>query len=144
MKEKDVVGATRAILEGAGYRVMSEVLVPSGNHRTVILDLRGERTEGATYDGQHYNSKSETKKLNFELVWVECKGSVNLSEALEGFVRTLFAVWYGGGCGTLAVPSDVHSALQMEQEFLAQAAKVAVGKGHMSILEVEKELWLKF
>lgn len=144
MKEKDVVGATRAILEGAGYRVISEVLVPSGNHRTVILDLRGERIEGATYDGQHYSSKSEMKKLDFELLWVECKGSVNLSEALEGYIRTLFAVWNGGGLGVLAVPSDVYDALSVEQEFLVQTAKVAVGKGLMSILDVENEVWLEF
>lgn len=142
MKEDEVKAKGKEILEEKGYRVLTEVLTLSGN-RDVILDLRGERVhttlgDFVKYEEGHYKSEGEkTEELEFDMIWVECKGDVGISEALEGFIRTVWAVWYGGGQGILAIPNNTFQRLQDYVDFFEQNAKVVIGKGKMSLLNVE-------
>lgn len=96
-----------------------QVPVPDGN-RQVLLDHQGF---------------SVTTQ---ELIWIEAKGSgVNFSELLEGFIRTCYGVYHGGGIGYLAVPKNEYDKLLGQTTFLESAAHVINGRGTMGLLDIE-------
>jgi len=106
MEEPEVSQLTRRWLEKHLYKVKPEVGV-SGTEREVILDYFG------------YREKEEP-----EILWIECKGDVSLSQLLEGFIRTEFAVYYGGGHGILACPTKAIEKLMNHRDFLKQSENV--------------------
>jgi hypothetical protein len=108
----------------AKHRGFGQVAVPDGigNGRSVLLD--------------HQGFSDQTK----ELFWIEAKGSgVNFSELLEGFVRTVYAIYHGGGNGYLAVPHAEYQRLLEQRDFLRAVAESVNGKGQMGLLDVENE-----
>lgn len=100
MNEDEVKKLTERWLKKQGYKIRAEVGV-SGTNRDVILDF---------YGFQNTNPPS--------ILWVECKGDESLSQVLEGFIRTEFAIFYGGGQGILAVPERATKKLLKYKEFL--------------------------
>lgn len=150
MKEEEVNERVKAWLEKQEYSYKGvlkngDVAVPDGK-RDVLIDAQGVRLidkEGkvAKFDeGKGYKSWGSINDYLFETIWVEGKGeNANFSELLEGFVRTLYAVWYGRGTGLLAVPSDKYELLMEEKEFLTNLSQVVVGKGSMGVMDVERE-----
>ena len=100
---------------------LGQVPVPDGIGRFVLIDHQG------------------IKDKPIELVWIEAKGSgCNLSELLEGFIRTVYAVYYGGGNGYLAAPHVEYERLVARQVFLRAVAESVNGKGTMGLLDVER------
>lgn len=103
--------------KGNGF---GQVPVPDGN-RSVLVDHQGFRNDIP------------------DLVWIEAKGSdINFSELLEGFVRTVYAVYHGGGNGYLAVPHAEYEKMLEQREFLKAVAESVNGKGLMGLLDAEK------
>lgn len=97
-----------------------QVPVPDGN-RQVLLDHQG------------------IKDKPIDLVWIEAKGSgVNFSELLEGFTRTVYAIFHGGGIGYLATPHKEFSKLLEQKEFLKAVAHSVNGKGTMGLLDMKE------
>lgn len=74
-----------------------DVQVPSGD-REVLIDHMLERVP--------------------DRIWVEAKGDGGLSDALEGMARLAFAVYYGGGRGELACPSELSEQINKHDGFL--------------------------
>ena len=73
-----------------------------------------------------------------DLIWIEAKGEKdNLSELLEGFIRVLCAVYYGGGSGLLAIPDAEYQKLIGHKQFLAQIA--VASERQIGLLNVEKD-----
>jgi len=71
---------------------------------------------------------------------------VNTSTLLEGFIRLLSAVYYGGGDGLLAVPPERRKYLQEHWwDFLKSTSKAAVGRGRIGIFDAgeKKAYWLE-
>lgn len=115
MREDKVKELAREWLEAQGYRVKPEPPAPvETEERELALDFHA------------YRDKEP------EILWVECKGDVNLSELLEGFVRLEFCVYYGGGLGFLALPSDARRRLLKFNEFLKHSMAT------IAILDVEE------
>lgn len=97
-----------------------QVPIPDGN-RQVLLDHQG------------------TKDNPVGLVWVEAKGSnVNFSQLLEGFIRTVYAIYWGAGDGYLATPHKEFLKLLEQREFLKAVANSVNGKETMGLLDIEK------
>jgi len=97
-----------------------QVPIPDGG-RQVLLDHQG------------------IKDNPIDLVWIEAKGSdVNFSELLEGFIRTIYAIYHGGGNGYLAIPHAEYLRLLEQKEFLKAVAESVNGKGTMGLLDVER------
>ena len=71
-------------------------------------------------------------------LWIEDKGSCNLSTLLEGFSRVCYAVYFGGGDGLLSVPHDRIRILAENQDFFRLIAHTTVGKGRVGYLDAEK------
>lgn len=115
MREDEVKKLAREWLEAQGYTVKPEPPAPiDSEERELALDFHA------------YRDKEP------EIIWVECKGDVNLSELLEGFVRVEFCIHYGGGLGLLAVPSRAKRILLKYKDFLKQAEST------VAILDVEE------
>jgi hypothetical protein len=108
MDEPEVKRLARAWLETAGFKVTPEPAVPDTN-RDVLLDFYGWKAGNPP-----------------EIVWVEAKGDVGISDLLEGFIRTEFACHQGGGHGILAVPREQAERLAKYSDFLSQAPHVKV------------------
>lgn len=108
MDEPEVKERIRKQMEGQGYRLKTEPPVLDTD-REVILDFYAWR-EGDTPD----------------VVWIECKGDVNVSELLEGWVRTAFATYQGGGRGMLVAPAKSIARLERYGDFLKGAPHVAL------------------
>jgi len=105
---------------------LGQVPIPDGN-RQVLLDHQGIKTSPP------------------DLLWIEAKGSdVSFSQLLEGFIRTIYAVFHGGGSGYLAIPHEEYKRLLEQREFLEAVAHSVNGKGMMGILDVEKEVTIEF
>jgi len=86
---------------------LGQVEVPSGE-RLVLIDHQG------------------IKDTPIDMVWIEAKGSdVGLSMLLEGFIRVLYACYYGGGKGLLATPNKEYNMLVAIHEFLANISKAS-------------------
>lgn len=99
---------------------LGQVPVPDGIGRSVLIDHQG------------------IKHNPIDLVWIEAKGSgCNLSELLEGFSRTIYAIYYGGGHGYLATPHDEYTRLVKQKDFLKAVAESVNGKGTMGLLDIE-------
>jgi len=118
MNEDEVKKLTKKWLEKQGFKVHSEVAV--GESREVILDFYG------------FKDGSPPK-----IIWVECKGDENLSELLEGFIRTEFAVYDRGGLGILSIPHKATKKLIKYKDFLKQAENI------IGILDIEKNRLIK-
>jgi len=140
MTEDEVNIRCREWLEGQGYKYKGilnarpvdvandtgygQVPVPDGFSQVLI-------------DHQGHNDRTK------DLIWIESKGSgVNFSELLEGFIRTVYACYWGGGRGLVAVPDMEYDRLIEQREFLSQVAK-ACGR-EVGILNIErlKTEWL--
>jgi hypothetical protein len=121
MNEDKVRELATKWLEGQGYKVKPDPPAPLDSEKPeVLLDLYAYRnTEPEVY-------------------WLECKGDVNLSELLEGFIRTELCVHYGGGLGLLAVPSLSARKLMRIKDFLGRSFE------KIALLDVEKGKILKF
>jgi hypothetical protein len=107
MDEDEVKQKTLKWLKSKDFLVKSEVGV-SGIDRDVILDFYAYRE----------------KQGKPQILWVEAKGDVPLSQLLEGFIRLEFGVFYGGGQGILAVSHKATQKLLEHKEFLKQAEDV--------------------
>jgi hypothetical protein len=126
MTEDQVNQRCKSWLISQGYKYkgilnlgLGQVPVPDGN-RQVLLD--------------HQGFNDHTK----ELVWIEAKGSgVNFSELLEGFIRTCYGIYHGGGNGYLAVPHDEYGKMLEQKEFLKAVAESVNGKGLMGLFDAE-------
>lgn len=136
MKEEEVKEKVKRRYEEAKYRVLKEVPVTCENG-SVVLDFRAEQVDNVLYEKGHYSSDIPTEEAEFEEIWIECKGDVSVSETLEGFIRTVYAVWCGGGLGVLAVPNKLFQQLQNKIDFFKQVSSVTLGKGRMSLLNIE-------
>lgn len=55
---------------------------------------------------------------NIERIWIESKCDDSLSELLSGFVKVVFAVYYGGGRGMLACSKKDAESLLEHKDFL--------------------------
>ena len=117
MDEPEVSALTLKWLEERGYTVKTEVGV-SGTEREVILDYFAFTENAGTP----------------EILWIECKGDVSLSMLLEGFIRTEFAIFLGGGKGILSCPTNAIQKLLKYKNFLEQAKDV------IKILDIEKNI----
>lgn len=128
MSENEVNLKVKEWLEKQGYHYKGilnkgkgQVAIPDGN-RQVLLDHQG------------------IKDSPIDLVWVEAKGSgVNFSGLLEGFIRTVYAIYHGGGDGFLATPHAEYQKLLEQKDFLEAVALAVNGKGTMGLLDVEKD-----
>ena len=120
MNEDQVKRLTQDWLRKNGYVVKQEVGV-LGTNREVILDFYAYRD----------------KNGDPEIIWVEAKGDVNLSELLEGFIRLEFAVWRGGGLGILSIPHKATLKLLKYRQFLRQAENT------LALLDVETQKLIK-
>ncbi len=100
---------------------LGQVPVPDGIGRSVLIDHQGLKTKP------------------IDLLWIEAKGSGrNFSELLEGFIRAVYAIYYGGGNGYLAVPHKEYTILLGRKDFLKAIAESVNGKGTMGLLDVER------
>jgi hypothetical protein len=98
----------------------AEIPVPTGFKEKTYIDNMGEDLE------QAYR------------LWVECKGDdAKLSKIIEGFGRIVYAVFYGGGDGLLAVPHGRIKIINDNKEYFERFAHSVVGKGRVGILDVE-------
>jgi len=71
-----------------------------------------------------------------DLIWIEAKGSgVNFSTLLEGYIRVVYACYWGGGKGLLAVPNKEYERAIEQKAFLAQVAQAA--ERQMGVLNAE-------
>jgi hypothetical protein len=128
MTEDEVNIRCREWLERQGYRYKG--ILNQGYGQVAIPDGSGQRA--VLLDHQGFSDRTK------ELVWIEAKGSsVNFSELLEGFVRTVYAIYHGGGNGYLAVPHAEYQRLLEQRDFLRAVAESVNGKGVMGLLDVE-------
>lgn len=110
MDEDAVKKLTREWQEARGYTVKPEPSAPiESEEHELFLDFHAYRGEEP------------------EILWIECKGDVSLSELLEGFIRMELCVHYGGGLGLLAVPTKSRRRLLKFKDFLGHSIeKVAL------------------
>jgi len=110
MDEGEVKQLAKGWLEARGFKVKPEPSAPiDSENRELALDFHAYREKPP------------------EIVWVECKGDVGLSQLLEGFVRTEFCTHYGGGLGLLALPTCGRKRLLKFGDFLSHSLeKVAL------------------
>ncbi len=118
MDEPEVSQRAIKWLRNQGYRVKTEVPLPHPNGlREVVLDLHAY------------------KDINDEpdIIWCECKGDVGMSQLLEGFIRLLACIIYGGSKGYLFLPHDATERILKYPEVLEIATNV------MRIVDIETE-----
>jgi len=117
------------LAQGLRYKgVLSkgQVRVPVEN-ATILIDHQGEDIHSG------------------KRIWIEAKGSgYPLSEYLEGFIRTSFAVYYGGGIGYLGAPSKEVDLLLDIQDFFKAVSIAVAGKGKMGIFDAQNERAIGF
>ena len=104
--EDSIKAQIKASLEANGFKVKREVAVVDSG-RNVILDF--------------YAFKDDNPP---QIIWVECKGDVNLSELIEGFARLEFALFYGGGKGIFVAPKRQIELMQEFGEYFNQVAHI--------------------
>lgn len=134
MREEEVHLLSKKWLEdnGYGYKGVCNEGTGLGGHvpvptvtenEKVLIDNQGEKRENGEWIR----------------LWIEDKGSnANLSTLLEGFIRVVYAVYYGGGDGLLSIPHDRMRVIEENQEFFYRFANAAVGKGRVGVLDIEK------
>jgi len=62
----------------------------------------------------------------------------------EGFIRTLYAVFEGGGQGYLTIPHKEFETLLERKEFLDAVSRSTNGKGSMGLLDIEEGVTIDF
>jgi len=72
-----------------------------------------------------------------DLIWVEAKGEVGMSQLLEGFIRVVCACYWGGGSGLLAIPSIECDQMLEQQDFLRRVGASCERK--VGILDAEQK-----
>jgi len=121
LNESKVKQLTEKLLKEQGFKVKPEVPV-LGTEREVIIDYWAYRDSDISAYAIPVLSQSASfwsiQPRSPHILWVECKGDVNLSELLEGFIRVEFAVYYGGGLGLLAIPNNATQKLLKYKDFL--------------------------
>ena len=76
------------------------------------------------------------------IIWIEAKGEDDaFSELLQGFIRVLYACYYGGGSGLLAVPDNEYCKLIERKEFLINIAKASEKRIGLFNAESEEIIW---
>ncbi len=70
-----------------------------------------------------------------DLIWVEAKGEVGMSQLLEGFTRVVCACYWGGGSGLLAIPSAECETMLEQRDFLRRVGVACERK--VGILDAE-------
>lgn len=121
MREEEVKKLAKKWLEAQGYKVRPETPAPIDNEdRELALDFYAYR-----------DAKPE-------VLWVEAKGDVNLSQLLEGFVRTELCVHYGGGLGLLALSTSSRRKLMKYEDFLKHSVET------IALLDVQEGKIFKF
>lgn len=108
MEEPEASTLTRRWLEEKGYKLKAEVGIPH-TEREVVLDYHA------------YRDNPEP-----EILWIEVKGNVSISQLLEGYIRTEMAVFYGGGKGILAAPHEATQKLLKYRNFLKSDGTIAI------------------
>ncbi len=85
---------------------------------------------GNTYTPEPNTDEQRNVRLDYyiykdstppEVTWVECKGDLNLSGLLEGFVRVEYAIWLNGGQGLFVCPTEAINMMLEIREFLSKA-----------------------
>ncbi|MCL4518347.1 MAG: hypothetical protein M1587_04035 [Thaumarchaeota archaeon] len=99
----------RSKLEEQGFKVKPEVAAANSD-RNVILDF--------------YAFKEPKLDEAPEILWVECKGDVNLSELIEGFARLEFALFFSGGKGLFVAPEKQIELMQEFEDFFKQVPHI--------------------
>lgn len=101
-------------------QVLSQVPVPLPyGERLILIDHQG------------------VKDRPVDLIWVEAKGEVGISQLLEGFIRVTCACYWGGGNGLLAIPSAECDKMLEQREFLKRVGVSCERK--IGILDAEKK-----
>jgi len=135
MKEEQVHLLSKAWLDKQGYIYKGvcnngkeygsgDVPVPTLSKEKVKIDHMGEKQTD----------------IGWVRLWIEDKGSCNLSTLLEGFSRVCYAVFNGGGEGLLGIPHDRVQVINDNEDFFDKLALVTVGKGRVGFLDVEKQI----
>jgi hypothetical protein len=107
MKEEDINRAVKLWAEGNGYTYKGvlkngDVVVPTMYDKKLEVDALLEKWN---------NNK-------IERIWIESKCNDGFMELLSGFVKVIFAVYYGGGKGYLACSKDDVKVLLEHKDFL--------------------------
>ena len=63
---------------------------------------------------------------------------------VEGFIRTCYAIYHGGGNGYLAIPHSEFQKMIEQSDFLKDVSFSINGKGVMGILDVEESQLVLF
>jgi len=117
MQEPKVKQLTIEWLRANGYNIRPEPPAPiDEENRELVLDFYAYR---------------ETEP---EVLWIEAKGDVGVSQFLEGFVRTELCVHYGGGLGLLALSTEGCNRLLKYSGFLEHSVE------KIAVLDVEKKV----
>lgn len=61
-----------------------------------------------------------------DVIWVECKGDVDLSMLIEGFARIEFATFMGGGRGLFVAPRKQIDQMLRYKEFFDQVPHILI------------------
>lgn len=121
MREKEVKKLAKEWLKAQGYKVRPEPPAPANNNeRELALDFYAYR------------------RTEPEVLWIEAKGDVNLSQLLGGFIRTELCVYYGGGLGLLALSTSSRRKLMKYEDFLKQSGET------IALLDVQEGKVFKF
>ena len=97
--------------------------LPSGE-RSVLIDHQG------------------VKDRPVDLIWVEAKGEVGMSQLLEGFIRMVCACYWGGGSGLLAIPSAECGGMLEQRDFLERVGLSCERKVGILDAENKEVYWL--
>jgi len=139
MIEDEVHPLSKLFLEKKGFKDYKGVCTKNGEYGSGDVPVPTEHDNKVQIDhlGEQ-RSGPEWLRL-----WIEDKGSCNLSTILEGFSRICYAVYYGGGAGLLALPNDSFQIAMHNEEFLKLMASITVGKAGVGLLNIEtnKEVW---
>ena len=104
--------------EAADPNGYGQVPVPDGT-RDVLIDHQG------------VNDRERS------LIWVEAKGDdCGMSDLLQGFIRVVYACYWGGGSALLAVPNEAWQRILQQQDFLRRVAVSC--ERRVGILDAEK------
>lgn len=117
MKEDKVKEIVKEHFNREGYKVTSEPSIENGLVKLDFFCYKEIQNPQVTLD----NNGSNT-----DHIWIECKGDVNLSEVLEGLIRTAFAVWCEGGRGILTIPKKQYDILKRYKNFLSYDKRVQI------------------
>ena len=142
MTENEVNISVKKWLESHNYKYKG-ILNP-GNGKVNSTDIGfgqvpvplpcGERLILIDHTGHNDRTK--------DLIWVEAKGEVGMSQLLEGFIRVTCACYWGGGSGLLAIPSAECNRMLEQRDFLKRVGISCERK--VGILDAEKKevYWL--